>query len=179
MSAVTLHNARLYTRSCTAASLALCLNQTLVQQSQEEAEWLQSCQPAVETGRQEHVCHWLRKGDPIFGVNMHWHKFHWQHTSSREQGWDWGWVAYSLTKSHSTLQCLLQIETGWMVDRWLCCSSTSTLATSAISAISSVLNGLRIKRVQLFADFAFIGSRIFLRGPAARIQLNSNFVHPN
>ena len=40
-------------------------------------------------------------------------------------------------------------------------SDTSTLATSAISG---VLNGLRIKRARLFAEFAFIGSRIFLLG---------------
>ena len=37
------------TRSCTMASMARCLNQTLVQQSLEEAEWFQFCRPAVET----------------------------------------------------------------------------------------------------------------------------------
>ena len=34
------------------ASLARCLNQTLVQQSQEEAEWFQFCRPAVETKKE-------------------------------------------------------------------------------------------------------------------------------
>ena len=40
------------TRSCTMASMARCLNQTLVQQSQEEAEWFQFCRPAVETKKE-------------------------------------------------------------------------------------------------------------------------------
>ena len=34
------------------AGLACCLNQTLVEHSQEEAEWFQSCRPAVETGKE-------------------------------------------------------------------------------------------------------------------------------
>ena len=46
------------------------------------------------------------------------------------------------------------IETGWMVKKWLCCSSTSTFAIFDISTISDVLNGLRIKEVQLFPKFA-------------------------
>ena len=41
-----------------------------------------------------------------------------------------------------------------VAEKLLCCSSTSTFATFAISAISGVLNGLRIKRIQLFAKFA-------------------------
>ena len=40
------------TRSCTMVSMARCLNQTLVQQSQEEAEWFQFCRPAVETKKE-------------------------------------------------------------------------------------------------------------------------------
>ena len=47
------------------------------------------------------------------------------------------------------------IETGWMVKKWLCCSSTSTFAIFDISTISDVLNGLRIKEVQLFSKFAW------------------------
>ena len=51
-----------------------------------------------------------------------------------------------------------------MVNRLLCCSSTSTLATSSYSTLSSVLFVLQIKRIHLFAEFAFIGSRNFLLG---------------
>ena len=112
-----------------------------------------------QKGRQGQVCHW--KGDRIFGLDICWQKFHWLHTSSRERGWVWVWV---LTLRRRIIQRLLRIETGWMVNRWLCWSDTSTLATSAISAISGVLNGLRIKRARLFAEFTFIGSRIFLLG---------------
>ena len=36
----------------TMASIACCLDQTLVQQSQEEAEWFQFCQPAVKTKKE-------------------------------------------------------------------------------------------------------------------------------
>ena len=36
---------------------------------------------------------------------------------------------------------------------WLCCSSTNTFAIFAISAIPGVLDGLRIKRTQLFVKF--------------------------
>ena len=112
-----------------------------------------------QKGRQGQVCHW--KGDRIFGLDICWQKFHWLHTSSRERGWVWVWV---LTLRRRIIQRLLRIETGWMVNRWLCWSDISTLATSAISAISCVLNGLRIKRARLFAEFTFIGSRIFLLG---------------
>ena len=53
------------TRSCTMASMARCLNQTLVQQSQEEAEWFQFCRPAVETkkeGKGKSVIESLKRG---------------------------------------------------------------------------------------------------------------------
>ena len=113
-------------------------------------------------GRQGQVCHW--KGESIFSMDICWQKFHWLHILSREGGWDWGWVVYCLTRSHSTLQRLLWIEPGWMANSWLCCSDTSTFATCAISAISGVLNGLQIKLIKLFAVFAFIDSRIFLWG---------------
>ena len=163
------------------ASLARCLNQTLVQQSQEEAEWFQFCQPAVETKKEGKASLSLKRltaSDSIFGLDIlqnpnkqnprfsvpysdlecHTQSLLLLLTCSSQSNvitkcYVLTKLVYSLTKFHSTLQRLLRIETGWMVSRWLCSSGTSTFATSAISG---VLNGLRIKRVQLCAEFAFL-----------------------
>ena len=159
------------------ASLARCLNQTLLQQSQEEEEWfrVQSCRPADETEKEGkgQVCHWkgLTAWDSIFGLYLYILQNPWPMSFFYTLEWDFlgMWevqiVYLSIRINARTMCCTYisvrrgnqRIETGWMVNKLLCCSCISTFATSAnISAISCVLNGLQIKRVQLFAEFAFI-----------------------
>ena len=57
-------------RICTMASLACCLNQTLVQQSQEEAELFQFCRPAVKTKKEGKGKSVIEKGPNLWTQHM-------------------------------------------------------------------------------------------------------------
>ena len=134
---------------------------------QVEAEWFQFCRPAVETEKEGKGKPIVEKGtqssdstyvDRRFTGGIHLHE------NEVEIEDEWFTLWRSRIQHYNVCCWLKQVE--WWTDGYVALVPAPSPSSPSPPSpwFSCVLNGLRRKCIQLFAEFDFIGSRIFLLG---------------